>query len=73
MSLEALCRRCWFPLEAFVRRKGYDDHDDHDLTQACFARFLEKEYPRDVDRSRGKFRCFLLASMRHFWPTHAIT
>lgn len=66
MALEALCRRYWFPLYAFVRREGYDDHDAQDLTQAFFARFLEKEYLRDVDRSRGKFRCFLLASMRHF-------
>lgn len=66
MALEALCRRYWFPLYVFVRREGYDDHDAQDLTQAFFARFLEKDYLRDVDRTRGKFRCFLLASMRHF-------
>jgi RNA polymerase sigma factor (sigma-70 family) len=65
-ALEVLCRRYWFPLYAFVRREGYQDHDAQDLTQAFFARFLEKDFLRDVDRSRGKFRSFLLASLRHF-------
>lgn len=66
IALEALCQRYWFPLYAFVRREGHDDHDAQDLTQAFFARFLEKDYLGDVDRNRGKFRAFLLASMRHF-------
>jgi RNA polymerase sigma factor (sigma-70 family) len=65
-ALEALCRRYWFPLYAFVRREGYQDHDALDLTQAFFTRFLVKDYLRDVDSSRGKFRSFLLASLRHF-------
>jgi RNA polymerase sigma-70 factor (ECF subfamily) len=65
-SLEALCGRYWFPLYAFVRREGYSEQDAQDLTQAFFARFLEKDYLHDVDRSRGRFRSFLLASLRHF-------
>jgi RNA polymerase sigma-70 factor (ECF subfamily) len=65
-ALEALCRRYWFPLYAFVRRQGYAVHDAQDLTQAFFSRFLEKDYLQDVDRSRGKFRSFLLASIQHF-------
>lgn len=65
-ALEALCRRYWFPLYAFVRREGHGDHDAQDLTQAFFTRFLEKDYLREVDQGRGKFRSFLLASLRHF-------
>ena len=65
-ALATLCRRYGFPLYAFVRREGYGMHDSQDLTQAFFARFLEKDYLHDVDPSRGRFRSFLLASLRHF-------
>jgi RNA polymerase sigma factor (sigma-70 family) len=65
-ALETLCRRYWFPLYAFVRREGYDIEDSQDLTQAFFARFLEKDYLREADPNRGRFRSFLLASLRHF-------
>ncbi len=65
-ALATLCERYWFPLYAFVRREGYELHDAQDLTQAFFTRFLEHEYVNDVDPSRGKFRSFLLASLRHF-------
>jgi DNA-directed RNA polymerase specialized sigma24 family protein len=65
-ALESLCCRYWFPLYAFVRREGYSMHDSQDLTQAFFARFLEKDYLHEADPSRGRFRSFLLASLRHF-------
>jgi RNA polymerase sigma-70 factor (ECF subfamily) len=65
-ALEALCRRYWFPVYAFLRREGNGVHDAEDLTQGFFTRFLEKDYLQDVDRTRGKFRSFLLASVRHF-------
>ena len=65
-ALEALCRTYWFPLYAFVRRRGYDEHEAQDLTQECFARLLEKDFLRAVDRGKGKFRSFLLAAMKHF-------
>ena len=65
-ALEALCRRYWFPLYAFIRRSGYGADDAQDLTQGFFARFLEKDYLHDVDRSRGRFRSFLLACLRHY-------
>jgi RNA polymerase sigma-70 factor (ECF subfamily) len=65
-ALELLCRRYWFPIYAFIRREGNGVHDAQDLTQAFFTRFLEKDYLHDVDRARGKFRSFLLASVRHF-------
>jgi RNA polymerase sigma factor (sigma-70 family) len=65
-ALEALCRRYWFPLYAFVRRDGHGEHDAQDLTQAFFAQLLEKNGLRDIDPQRGKFRSFLLAALRHF-------
>jgi RNA polymerase sigma-70 factor (ECF subfamily) len=65
-ALQVLCGRYWFPLYAFIRREGHGEHDAQDLTQAFFATFLEKGFLRDVDRGRGKFRSFLLASLRHF-------
>jgi len=64
--MERLCRTYWYPLYAFVRRKGHGHEDASDLTQAFFARFLEKHYLRSVDANLGKFRSFLLTSMSHF-------
>jgi DNA-directed RNA polymerase specialized sigma24 family protein len=65
-ALEALCRTYWFPLYAFVCRRGYEEHEAQDLTQEFFTRLLEKDYLRSVDRGKGKFRSFLLAALEHF-------
>ena len=65
-ALERLCRTYWWPLYAFVRRRGYEAHDAQDLTQEFFARLLAKDFLRAVDRSKGKFRSFLLAALEHF-------
>jgi DNA-directed RNA polymerase specialized sigma24 family protein len=65
-AMEKLCRTYWYPLYAFVRRRGYEAHEAQDLTQSFFARRLEKDYLSAVDRSKGKFRSFLLASLEHF-------
>jgi len=65
-ALEQLCRTYWYPLYAFVRRKGHSPHDAQDLTQAFFARLLEKNYVAQADRERGRFRTFLLAALTHF-------
>ncbi len=65
-ALESLCRIYWYPIYAFVRRRGYEAHDAQDLTQEFFARLLEKDFLRGVDRSKGKFRSFLLAALEHF-------
>jgi len=65
-ALAALCETYWYPLYAYVRRCGYESHDAEDLTQEFFARLLDKDYLASVDRSKGKFRSFLLASLRHF-------
>jgi RNA polymerase sigma-70 factor (ECF subfamily) len=64
--LEALCRAYWYPLYAYVRRKGYVVDDAQDLTQAFFARMLEKNYVAQADCQRGRFRTFLLAALNHF-------
>jgi DNA-directed RNA polymerase specialized sigma24 family protein len=65
-NLERLCRTYWYPLYAFLRRKGYGPHEAEDLTQGFFARFLAKRYLDGVNRDRGKFRSFLLCSLDHF-------
>jgi DNA-directed RNA polymerase specialized sigma24 family protein len=65
-ALEQLCRDYWSPLYVFIRRQGETPHDAEDLTQAFFAKLLEKDYLEGVDQSKGRFRSFLLASLKHF-------
>jgi RNA polymerase sigma factor (sigma-70 family) len=65
-ALAELCSVYWYPLYSYVRREGYSDHDAQDLTQGFIERLLEKNYPADARRERGRFRAFLLASLKHF-------
>ncbi|MBW7864492.1 MAG: sigma-70 family RNA polymerase sigma factor [Candidatus Hydrogenedentes bacterium] len=65
-ALESLCAIYWPPLYAYIRHRGNSAEDAKDLTQEFFARFLEKDYLKDVDPAKGKFRSFLLASVNHF-------
>jgi len=65
-ALDRLCHAYWWPLYAFVRRRGYAVHDAQDLIQEFFARLLAKDFLQGVDRSKGKFRSFLLAALEHF-------
>lgn len=65
-ALEALCRAYWFPLYAYVRRCGEGPEEAKDLTQEFFARLLEKNWLRAASPDRGRFRWFLLASLKHF-------
>ena len=65
-ALETLCGTYWPALYAYVRRYGYAPEDAKDLTQEFFARFLAKKYFRLARRERGKFRTFLLTSLKHF-------
>jgi RNA polymerase sigma-70 factor (ECF subfamily) len=65
-ALATLFRVYWYPLYAFVRREGYDSDEAKDLTQAFFTRLLEKRALKDCDQDRGRFRSFLLASLKHF-------
>ena len=66
VALEELCRTYWYPLYGYVRRHGHSREDAEDLTQAFFARFLEKNYLEGLGSEKGKFRAFLLASLKHF-------
>jgi RNA polymerase sigma-70 factor (ECF subfamily) len=65
-AMSRLCRVYWYPLYAYVRRKGHKPEEAQDLTQEFFARLLAKNYLRSLDRQKGKFRSFLLAAMEHF-------
>src|SRR5437879_4576890 len=65
-ALASLCSAYWHPLYAYVRRQGFDADQSQDLTQDFFARLLEKEVLQAVDPAKGRFRAFLLASLRHF-------
>jgi len=65
-ALSRLCQIYWQPLYAYVRRLGHPPHDAQDLTQEFFARLLQKNYLADADQSRGRFRSFLLAALKHF-------
>jgi RNA polymerase sigma-70 factor (ECF subfamily) len=65
-ALEELCKTYWFPLYAYVRRRGHAKADAEDLTQAFFTRLLEKNFLTNLDGEKGKFRAFLLAALKHF-------
>ncbi len=65
-ALETLCQSYWFPLYAYLRRRGYDNHQAEDFTQAFFAHILEKHKLRTADPKYGKFRSFLLIRLKGF-------
>lgn len=65
-ALEMLCRRYWFPLYAFARRRVATLHEAQDLTQEFFVRLLEKNSLAAASPERGRFRSFLLASLKNF-------
>jgi RNA polymerase sigma factor (sigma-70 family) len=65
-ALAELCQTYWAPLYSFVRSRGYTVHDAEDLTQSFFAYLLEHKIYARVDRRKGKFRSFLLASVKNF-------
>lgn len=66
MAVEELCKTYWYPLYAHVRRRGHSKEDAEDLTQAFFAKFLEKNYLEGLTPERGRFRAFMLASLKNF-------
>jgi RNA polymerase sigma factor (sigma-70 family) len=64
-ALENLCLIYWYPLYAYVRRRGYAPGDAEDLTQEFFARLLARDYLARADPHAGKFRSFLLAGINY--------
>lgn len=65
-ALAKLCAAYWYPLYAYVRRRVANAHEAQDLTQAFFTHLLENQAIRIVDRSRGRFRAFLLSALQNF-------
>lgn len=65
-ALATLCLAYWHPLYVYIRRRGYSADEASDLTQEFFARLMEKQYLRQANVERGRFRSFLLAALNHF-------
>ena len=65
-ALNSLCGTYWPPLYAYIRRLGFSEEDAQDLTQGFFAHLLGRDFLRNVEQDRGRFRSFLLASLRNF-------
>jgi len=65
-ALETLCRAYWYPIYAYVRRKGYRPEEAQDLTQEFFAQVIAKDHFRLADRNKGRFRGFLVATLDYF-------
>ncbi len=65
-ALANLCQTYWRPVYSFIRRSGYPPDQAQDLTQGFFLVLLDKNYLADADRQRGRFRSFLLTSVKNF-------
>ncbi len=65
-ALEELCRAYWYPLYAFVRRKGYSAEDAQDLVQQFFVQLLRYDVFGKAEPGHGKLRSYLLACLRNF-------
>lgn len=65
-ALARLCEAYWYPLYAYIRRRGHAPDEAQDLTQEFFARLLEQDFLGSADPARGRFRAFLLAACKHF-------
>jgi DNA-directed RNA polymerase specialized sigma24 family protein len=66
VALERLCETYWYPLYAYVRRRGYSPHDAQDLTQSFFECLLVRQSLANADPGKGRFRSFILGAMNHF-------
>ena len=66
-----LCKLYWYPLYAFIRHRGYSPEDSEDLVQGFFLHLVEHKTLSRVDRSKGKFRSFLLASLQNYLSDEA--
>lgn len=65
-ALEQLCQSYWYPLYAFIRRKGHSHTDAEELTQGFFAHLLDRDRLQLADREKGRFRSFLLRALENF-------
>lgn len=69
-ALVKLCRVYWVPLYAYTRRRGHSVHEAQDLTQGFFAHVLENRGLANVAPYKGRFRSFLLVSLKHYLDNH---
>ena len=65
-ALASLCQIYWYPLYAYLRRRGLDPEDARDLTQGFLASLIERQDFGGLQQDRGRFRAFLLASLKHY-------
>lgn len=65
-ALETLCRACWPPIYAFIRRLGYPPEDARDLTQGFFTQILSRKSIAAARPARGRFRSYLLGALKHY-------
>ena len=65
-ALSELCQIYWRPVYLFLRRQGIAQHDAEDLTQSFFAELIEQRIYAQADRLKGRFRSFLLGTLKHF-------
>lgn len=65
-ALTQLCQTYWYPLYAYIRRRGHSVHESQDLTQEFFTRLLQNNILSAVRSERGKFRWFLLSALKRF-------
>lgn len=69
-ALEQLCNKYWYPVYAYIRRRGYGPHDAEDLTQSFFLEIVDNKRLRSANRAKGKFRAYLLAGLNGFLVNH---
>ena len=65
-SLEALCRAYWYPLFAYLRRKGYGPEAAADYVQSFFVELIDKDFLEAVSPEKGRFRWFLMSAVKSF-------
>ncbi len=65
-ALDQLCRTYWYPIYAYIRRRGYKPEEAEDLTQNFFLHLLEQDALKAVDQAKGRFRAFLLVALKNF-------
>jgi RNA polymerase sigma factor (sigma-70 family) len=65
-AMEELCRTYWYPIYAYVRRRGHTVEEAQDLTQEFFLRLIAKHWLADANPGKGRFRNFLLTALNHF-------
>ena len=64
-ALNELCHRYWYPLYAYARHRGTAHADAEDLVQSFYSDFLKKNYLRDLNSKKGRFRAFLLICFKN--------